>query len=434
MVYISAVFLFFFSLFLFVLPSKATDKTNAPLSSVDLRVIVVSLDGSGDYTSIQSAVDVAEPGDTIQVRTGVYKESVWITKSGTPDKPITLMAYPGDVPTIDPTGTGHGGNASPDQNGIYISKGAKWWIIDGFEIKGGYNGVKIGPGGSSNITIRNNYVHDSNYQGILIVNANDILIANNEIHSNGIDGDECFFNLSSGYVNTPSKCHGIYMSNFDQTGVQRITIRGNYIHTQGGAGIQTYDSASEVLIENNLLVNTSHGMWLGGIQNSVVRNNTLVLISPVAIKPTDQSQYYSVIDSRWGNKTTLAGNVVKNNIVYVSQSSFNGFPVYVLAMPDVDSSTWSVNYNLWYAPSNTKWIWKNTVKTDFNSEYKQTTGWDKNGPSIPSDPMFVDLSQHNYSIRSSSPAIDNGDPTSASKLDLTRKPRDSKPDIGAYEY
>ncbi|GIW47413.1 MAG: hypothetical protein KatS3mg078_1290 [Deltaproteobacteria bacterium] len=65
---------------------------------------MVSLDGSGDYSSIQSAVDVAEPGDTIQVRTGVYKESVWITKSGTPDKPITLMAYPGDVPIIDPTG------------------------------------------------------------------------------------------------------------------------------------------------------------------------------------------------------------------------------------------------------------------------------------------------------------------------------------------
>ncbi|GIW47411.1 MAG: hypothetical protein KatS3mg078_1288 [Deltaproteobacteria bacterium] len=92
--------------------------SEAPLSPANLRVIVVSLDGSGDYSSIQSAVDVAEPGDTIQVRTGVYKESVWITKSGTPDKPITLMAYPGDVPIIDPTGTGHGGNASPDQKGI----------------------------------------------------------------------------------------------------------------------------------------------------------------------------------------------------------------------------------------------------------------------------------------------------------------------------
>ena len=45
-------------------------------------MIVVAKDGSGDYTSIQAAIDAAQAGEEIRVKPGEYRERVVIDKSG----------------------------------------------------------------------------------------------------------------------------------------------------------------------------------------------------------------------------------------------------------------------------------------------------------------------------------------------------------------
>ena len=42
------------------------------------RTIVVALDGSGDFTSIQEAVDAAKKGDTVYIKAGRYPQDVTI--------------------------------------------------------------------------------------------------------------------------------------------------------------------------------------------------------------------------------------------------------------------------------------------------------------------------------------------------------------------
>jgi parallel beta-helix repeat protein len=42
------------------------------------RTVMVALDGSGQYTSIQAAIDEAKPGDTIRIKAGEYQEDVTI--------------------------------------------------------------------------------------------------------------------------------------------------------------------------------------------------------------------------------------------------------------------------------------------------------------------------------------------------------------------
>ena len=71
----------------------------------------VSLNGSNGnpgtkekpFRSIQEAADLLRPGDTCYVREGVYRESVLLTRSGKPGKPICLAAYPGEKVVLDGT-------------------------------------------------------------------------------------------------------------------------------------------------------------------------------------------------------------------------------------------------------------------------------------------------------------------------------------------
>ena len=94
-------------------PAEVTGDTgvsDAPLSPVNKRLLVVSKDGSGDFSSIQSALDSSQPGDTIQVKDGTYVERVNFHRSGTRQEPITLQNYPNHAPVIDP-----GGGAYPPE-------------------------------------------------------------------------------------------------------------------------------------------------------------------------------------------------------------------------------------------------------------------------------------------------------------------------------
>ena len=55
---------------------------------------------SAPFRTIQRGATAAEPGDTVVVRTGTYRESVRPSRSGTADAPITFQAYPGEEVTI----------------------------------------------------------------------------------------------------------------------------------------------------------------------------------------------------------------------------------------------------------------------------------------------------------------------------------------------
>lgn len=47
------------------------------------------------WNRLSRATPLLQPGDTLLIKAGTYRETVILTKSGTAANPITIMAYPG---------------------------------------------------------------------------------------------------------------------------------------------------------------------------------------------------------------------------------------------------------------------------------------------------------------------------------------------------
>jgi len=85
-----------------------------------------NIDKDTYYTTIQAAIDDANPGDTIEVSNGTYYENIVI------DKTFTLTGEDRNNTIIDGGGTG---------DVVYIS--ADWVNVSGFGVRNGYRGVSI---------------------------------------------------------------------------------------------------------------------------------------------------------------------------------------------------------------------------------------------------------------------------------------------------
>ena len=80
------------------------------------------------FQTIQAAANVAQPGDTVFIRGGVYRETVVPPRSGTSTQPITFQPYHGERVVID--GADPIGNFSSYRGSIYQAN-VSWSLGDG---------------------------------------------------------------------------------------------------------------------------------------------------------------------------------------------------------------------------------------------------------------------------------------------------------------
>jgi hypothetical protein len=107
--------------------------------------------------TIQFAIDLVEPGDTIFVRDGTYfpETSIQINLPGTESDPICLWAWGNEKPIIDfGNNPRHENPPQPrdddsieairDAVGIYIGPDAQWWHLKGLTIQDApYYGIRV---------------------------------------------------------------------------------------------------------------------------------------------------------------------------------------------------------------------------------------------------------------------------------------------------
>ncbi|MDX2819816.1 right-handed parallel beta-helix repeat-containing protein [Streptomyces ipomoeae] len=222
----------------------------------DLYVAVNGSDGnpgtlSAPLKTIQRAVDLAQPGTTIQIRGGTYAPgtNIQLLKSGTSSQPITLRNYNSERVVIDgenmPYTPGAVGSTIPrsERGAIHIE--GEYWRLIGLEIIHGPYGI-FGLDSSDNVYDR--LITRDNYEsGLHLVGAT----SNNQI-----------LNLDSHGNRDPRKngesADGLAIKEGSGSG---NVVRGARLWNNSDDGLDWWMFESPILTENTLAWGNGFNRW-----------------------------------------------------------------------------------------------------------------------------------------------------------------------------
>lgn len=207
--------------------------------------------------SIQAAVVLAKPGDTIEVWPGVYKETVYIDKDD-----ITLQGIieKGKWPTLD-------GEKKLNDAILYSGNGVS---IDSFKIIN-YKGNGIMGQAGNNFTIRNNWVIDAGVYGIFPQYGKNGLIEHNIL--SGIEDAAIYVGMCD---NVDVRHNEVYanVAGIEIENSRHALVENNYTHNNTG-GILAFvtpglpiKTTYDVIIRNNFVIDNNHENF--GAEGSVV--------------------------------------------------------------------------------------------------------------------------------------------------------------------
>jgi hypothetical protein len=346
----------------------------------DAYTITQAQNPSTPWRTIQKCANTATSGDTCSVNDGTYTGTVSISTSG-----ITFKS-------TNYRGAKLSGNNQASLVGFGLKSTASNTTIDGFEIYG-FSQIAVNiNGGSTNVIIRNNWIHDigrictSTTQGLVGVFAgatNNLLIERNTLNTIGR-----FANGESGCTITTDMRHdhGIYTS-----GNSGLTVRNNVFYdVTRGFPIHLYPNAlTNVKILNNTFADSKFAqgqiLFATNITTMDIANN--IFYNP-AVGALNATTYAS-----------FSGVTVRNNLISDT------------------SSMWEEGGRPISPPSGT------------------TGSCGNNGNLCNVDPLFTNVGARIYTLQSRSPAIGPGLNFSASFTnDYIGNIRSVPWDVGAYEF
>jgi hypothetical protein len=442
------------------------------------------------FAKIQTGINHLYPGDTLYIRTGIYSEKINFVRSGIAGSPITVTSYPNETATIDGT------NITVNSNdGLVKIAGLAYITLNHLTIQNsGYIGVyanafyspfvathnitfsnltvlnshdaAIKIAGGSFVTVDHSSTRESVSSGIGIWNSDHVLVDHNKIvnahNISEADGghEECIsiantfdFEVSYNEVSFEGMdgflgAAGIDVKESSYTG----TVHHNYIHDFVNDGAIYLDAwtagLNGTLTLHNVKVFNNKVYQAGGItvgseqggtaENIDVYNNLIIRSSFTGIDLSNTGS------TRGGNGLRKNINIF-NNTIY--QSIGNGGAGIYIVTTNIENII--IKNNL--VAFDPKWVGQitiadpsviNQVTTDHNLTFGRTlcsidypNCKELNTGTIRADPQFMDSSNFDLRLKSTSPAIDN-----ALNMGLTTdfndiaRPQGPQPDIGAFEY
>lgn len=239
--------------------------------------------GDRDFGTIQAAINAAEPGDTVHVYPGSYREVIEIDKNvrvlGVGDRSqILLRQVPGEA--IVWFGGGNGmianmsiGEVRGDHHAIDVSAGAP--TIENVDVSGmDYPLIRIRDG--ANPSVLRNSIHGAETNGIMVLDGGRGRIEDNDIFDLG------FVSVwITGNSDPMVRNNRIFDGRQDGILVQENaagTIEGNQIYDNLQAGVTTQSGGRPRVIGNTITGNGYQAIWIqaggrGRFENNDLRGN-----------------------------------------------------------------------------------------------------------------------------------------------------------------
>lgn len=230
------------------------------------------------------------PGDIVYVREGLYKEAVYIAASGSQEKPIQFLAYPGETPIVDGTNL-----KLPQGAGLIRIKG-DWIRFSGFEVRNSpYKGVELE---GKYDRVDHIFSHHHQRNGIH-VQGDYGTVEDSRVWQNGLSG---------------SRGSALTASRETENGITDFAIlRNNIVWENQGMGINTHD-ANGTLIEGNIVHDNLIGnIYIHDASKIICRRNIVYMAE--GSSPYGKGSNWGIL---LGDETELptAAITVANNIVY----------------------------------------------------------------------------------------------------------------------
>jgi len=308
---------------------------------------------SQPFASLQHAHNLAQPGDTIYLRGGVYKVSsaIVLTKDGAAGAPITIQSYPGEKAVLDGSARSTGGYYA---GWVVDMNSASHNVLKNIEIRNGAEGGLIMRGASHNNVLEGLDVHHngrlSQWEGKGITvegSSSNNLLLNNDSHHNqdqnlgNSDGFALGSTTGSGNVARGNRAWGNSDDGFDLFNANNGSVGGawtlennwafnNGYASDGSAGTGDGNgfklggiragtstvSGAHTLIGNvavgNRVVGFDENAWNGGIGKLTLINNSAY-----------DNGYYNYLFEQAGHvfKNNLSGGTGKTTVTGTQQAN-----------------------------------------------------------------------------------------------------------------
>lgn len=250
------------------------------------------------WLTLNKATGKAVACDTVYVRGGTYVENINIKSSGTASAPITIAAYPGELPVID----GQGKYPEMDWTPLVKLTG-NYIVMSGFEVKNTSNF------NASGVILYGHHNHVSNFNV-------------HHIHQNGIyiQGDFGIVENSSVWqasrVNVNGRSTrwgaGLSAARDPADGItDNAVMRGNIVYNNWGEGLSTFEANGTVIDNNVVYDNWAPNIYLSDARNVILKNNLVYSTSNNAV---NKNSALLAMSDEVSKKPRSTNNTVINNM------------------------------------------------------------------------------------------------------------------------
>jgi parallel beta-helix repeat protein len=384
---------------------------------------------SQPFCTIGAAAAHVSQGQTVEVASGTYPESVTVPSAGSATAPITFTAAPGASVTL-----------SGQANGFVIS-GKSWITINGFAVTG-TSSYGISVSNSSHVTLSGNHVtyagqplSGQTRAGINFSNVSDSLIAGNTADHNSYAGIQLTGGSTGNVVRENETFANARQYERAAPGIRLYgapgnVVAGNVSHHNEDSGIEAYAGSNNTLIYNNVTyLNGDHGidnLTCTGqhiVANSVYKNVT----AGINVEGTSTG-------------ATLANNISLDNGIKSPRTHSN------IRIERGSTAGTTLDYDLVFLTTpDTMLIWDSTSYSSL-AAFQAASGQEAHG--IQADPGWESPATGDFHLTAGSPAIDsaNSGASGQPSADVEGNPRIDDPstantgagpraydDRGAYE-